>query len=170
MSSISVARLKSDQWQMLKDLRLSALKDAPYAFGTTFAEAQARTDEYWREMAKDHATDDDRAYFIAYHNKLPSGMAGCYHTRPDTAVLTAMWVAPEVRGQKVGEQIIEAVTQWAQQAGALTLDASVSEDNPARKFYQKLGFEETGETEPFRSDPKIQIIFIRLDIAPKNLS
>ena len=168
MPSTRVTRISANQWPILKDVRLRALKEAPYAFGTTFAEGQERTDAYWREMAKDHATRPDQAYFMAYANENACGMAGCYHTEGDTAVLTSMWVAPEVRGQKIGEQIIQAVTQWAQEAGATILDASVSENNPAQKFYQKLGFEETGETEPLRSNPKIQILMIRRNITPKN--
>ena len=77
-----------------------------------------------------------------------------------------MWVAPEFRGQKIGEQIVLAVIEWAREGGATTLEAWVSENNPARFFYQKIGFKETCLTEPLRSDSKIQIILIRRDIAP----
>ena len=117
-------------------------------------------------MARDHATLSDRAYFMAYVGDDPCGMAGCYRRASDTVVLTAMWVAPEFRGQKIGEQIVLAVIEWAREGGATTLEAWVSENNPARFFYQKIGFKETCLTEPLRSDSKIQIILIRRDIAP----
>ena len=166
MLSEVVTRIRSDQWRILRDVRLRALEEAPYAFGTTLAEGKKRTDRDWQDMARDHATLSDRAYFMAYGGDNPCGMAGCYRAAPDTVVLTAMWVAPEVRGQKIGEQIVRAVIKWAREGGVTKLEAWVSENNPARFFYQKVGFEETRLTEPLRSDSKIQIILIRRDIAP----
>lgn len=166
MSSKIVTRIRSDQWRILKNVRLRALEEAPYAFGTTLAGGKKRTDRDWQDMARDHATLSDRAYFMAYVGNSPCGMAGCYRTTSDTVVLTAMWVAPEFRGQKIGEQIVHAVIKWAREGGATTLEAWVSENNPARFFYQKIGFEETSLTEPLRSDSKIQIILIRRDIVP----
>ena len=166
MPSEVVTRIRADQWQILRDVRLCALEDAPYAFGTTLAEGQKRTNRDWQDMARDHATLSDRAYFMAYVGDNPCGMAGCYRTAPDTVMLTAMWVAPEFRGQKIGEQIVGAVIEWAREGGATTLEAWVSENNPARFFYQKIGFEETSLTEPLRSHSKIQMVLIRRDIAP----
>ena len=166
MLSEVVARIRADQWQILRDVRLRALEDAPYAFGTTLAEGKKRTDRDWQDMARDHATLSDRAYFMAYVGDNPCGMAGCYRRASDTVVLTAMWVAPEFRGQNIGEQIVCAVIEWAREGGASTLEAWVSENNSARFFYQKTGFEETDLTEPLRSDSKIQMVLIRRDIAP----
>ena len=166
MSSKVVTRIRSDQWRILKNVRLRALEEAPYAFGTTLAGGKKRTDRDWQDMARDHATLSDRAYFMAYAGDHPCGMAGCYRTASDTVVLTAMWVAPEFRGKNIGEQIVGAVIEWAREDGATTLEAWVSENNPARFFYQKIGFKETSLTEPLRSDSKIQIILIQRDIAP----
>ena len=166
MPSQVVNRIRADQWQILKDVRLRALEEAPYAFGTTVAEGQKRTDRDWQDMARDHATLSDRAYFMAYVGDDPCGMAGCYRRTSDIVMLTAMWVAPEVRGQKIGEQIVRAVIEWARESGATTLEAWVSENNPARIFYKKVGFEETSTTELLRSDSKIQMVLIRRDIAP----
>lgn len=166
MPSQSVTRIHADQWQILRDVRLRALEEAPYAFGTKLSEGKKRTDRDWQDMARDHATLSDRAYFLAYVEDNPCGMAGCYRTASDTVVLTAMWVAPEVRGQKIGEQIVRAAIKWAREGGATTLEAWVSENNPARFFYKKIGFEDTRSTEPLRSGSKIQMVLIRRDIAP----
>ena len=166
MPSQVVNRIRADQWRILRDVRLRALEEAPYAFGTTLAEGEKRTDRDWQDMARDHANLSDRAYFMAYVGDNPCGMAGCYRKVSDVVVLTAMWVAPEFRGQNIGEQIVRAVIEWAGAGGASTLEAWVSENNPARIFYQKIGFEETCLTEPLRSDSKIQMILIRRDIVP----
>lgn len=167
MSALTVARIQPDQWEILKEIRLRALEDAPYAFSTTFEEAKKRPNSRWQSDAFDHANQNDRAYFLAYAQNSPSGMAGCYQTDPDTAHLTAMWVAPEVRRTKLGVHIVNAAINWAH--AATTLEAWVSENNAgARAFYQKLGFEETEETEPLRSNPKIQILLLRLNITSQN--
>ena len=160
--NFSMTRIRADRWQILKNTRLRALEDAPYAFCTTLAEARKRTDRDWRDMARDHATLSDRAYFIAYLDDDPCGMAGCYRTGPHSAVLTAMWVAPEVRGQKLGERIVRAVVQWAKAGGATTLEAQVREANPARVFYRKIGFRERESPCSNADDP---IISIALDLA-----
>ena len=166
MPSQVVTRIRANQWRILRDVRLRALEEAPYAFGTTLAEGEERTNRDWQDMASDHATLPDRAYFMAYVGDNPCGMAGCYRRASDVVVLTAMWVAPEFRGKNIGEQIVLAVIEWAREGGASTLEAWVSENNPARFFYQKVGFEETRLTEPLRADSKIQIILIRRNIAP----
>lgn len=166
MLSQAVTRIRSDQWRILRDVRLRALEEAPYAFGTTLAEGQIRTDRDWQDMARDHATLLDRAYFMACVRDNPCGMAGCYRRASDIVVLTAMWVAPEFRGQKIGEQIVCAVIEWAREGGATTLEAWVSENNPARFFYQKIGFEDTDLIEPIRSNSKIQMVLMRRDITP----
>ena len=66
MPSEVVNRIRSDQWRILRDVRLRALEEAPDAFGTTLVEGQKRTDRDWQDMARDHATLADRAYFMAY--------------------------------------------------------------------------------------------------------
>lgn len=164
-ANVAIARIRADQWQILKTTRLRALEDAPDAFCTTLAEARKRTDGDWRDMARDHATWADRAYFMAYVDGAPRGMAGCYRTGPHAAVLTAMWVAPEVRGQKLGERIVRAVVQWAKAGGATTLEARVIEDNSARVFYRKIGFR---ERESPCSNADGPIISIALDLADPN--
>lgn len=53
-----------------------------------------------------------------------------------------LWVAPQMRGQRLGEQLLGAVARWAAQewqAGYLSL--TVYCDNPrAAHFYRRLGF------------------------------
>ena len=53
MPSQVVTRIRTDQWQILKDVRLRALEDAPYAFSTTRWQKAKKelieTGRIWRE-------------------------------------------------------------------------------------------------------------------------
>ena len=57
-----------------------------------------------------------------------------------------MWVAPELRGQGHGEQLIHAVISWARESGFARLVLDVADNNtPAIKLYRRMGFEPTAE-------------------------
>lgn len=155
-----VLPLTPDQWPLLKAVRLRALADAPDAFGTTLAQASAWDDARWQENARRFTLLPPAASFLAYADDTPCGMANCFTLQDDsqTAELTAFWVAPEQRGQGVGEALVTAIAGWASSQGIAALQAWVVEDNTrALGFYKKLGFEETGERQPHTPNPAKQI-------------
>ena len=78
---------------------------------------------------------------------------------PQAAGLTSFWVAPEARGQGVAEALAAFITSWAAAQRFAALEADVVEDNGrAIAFYKRVGFMETGQSEPFRGDPSKRII------------
>jgi ribosomal protein S18 acetylase RimI-like enzyme len=69
----------------------------------------------------------------------------------------AAGVAPEVRRQGVGARLLADVESWARHRGAREIWLEVTEVNlPAIKFYQRCGFEFTGNTIPYPNDPSIR--------------
>lgn len=61
------------------------------------------------------------------------------------AYLEGWYVAPEVRGQKVGARLIGAAEDWARAQGYENLASDVELDNlVSQKAHAALGFEETG--------------------------
>jgi hypothetical protein len=46
-----VRRLGANEWPLLRAVRLRALADAPYAFGSTFDSEAGRSDEWWAASA-----------------------------------------------------------------------------------------------------------------------
>jgi len=125
----------------LRHIRLRALRDAPEAFETTFAEAKARPFENWQQQLEQLAT------FVAVADDLDIGMArGARHdVRDDTAYLISMWVASEGRRRGVGSALIEAVAAWAREQGFKRLLLDVAEGNAAAlALYTEAGFVATG--------------------------
>jgi len=69
----------------------------------------------------------------------------CDDLQPDAAWLISMWVSPEVRGQGVGEALIDAVVEWARVSGARRVLLAVGDHNQsAIALYARKGFEPNG--------------------------
>ena len=139
---MKIERLSSQQWDRLKRIRLSALQEAPEAFGSTLDVAQQWSDRSWQEQAEKLPT------YIAMIDEADVGMArGTSMGSKEDAYLISMWVSPTVRGKGVGEQLVAAVAGWARAAGFKRLLLDVADDNSAAiALYERLGFEPTGET------------------------
>ena len=138
-------------WPALREIRLQALRDAPYAFGSTHArEAVFGDDEWHRRAARDGS-------FLAFLPEVsPAGLGGGFLETPDTAELISMFVRPQARGRGVGEAIIDAVVGWAIQKNATAVHLWVTETNkPARLLYERCGFTVTTERQPLPSNPAL---------------
>jgi hypothetical protein len=49
---LRISRATEEDWRTLKRVRLAALRDAPYAFGSTYEEERRRDDGQWRQWAR----------------------------------------------------------------------------------------------------------------------
>jgi GNAT superfamily N-acetyltransferase len=159
-ATIAVRRVRAEEWERLREIRLRALADAPMAFGSTLADEQAQPDKFWRQRAAGGASDDNRTTFIAERagawvgivtGLLAEGGAG---ERP--AWVFGMWVAPAVRRQGTALALLRVLAGWARGHGADVLNLHVTETNaPAVALYERLGFRATGETELLPHTPSV---------------
>jgi GNAT superfamily N-acetyltransferase len=152
------------EWEVMRDIRLAALQEAPYAFGSTYAREASFTQEQWLARLHDRA-----ATYLGYLPGLaePAGIGGVYirgdddtgNQRPE---VVSMWVRPAARGQKVGEALVEVTADWARRRGFGALHLGVTESNAAaRRLYERCGFTLTGERQPLPSDPAVLAIGMR---------
>jgi len=154
----------------MRDVRLTALEEAPYAFGSSYAREAPFTKEQWLARLSDRAVT-----YLAYvaGSAEPAGIVGVYlfddegdggdgdgdGWRPE---VVSMWVRPAARGQKVGEGLIEATADWTRRRGFDVLSLWVTESNdPARRLYERCGFTPTGERQPLPRDPALTEIEMR---------
>ena len=139
---VFVREISADDWELMRDVRLAALAEAPYAFGSTYAREVAFGEPQWRGRISDRSVT-----YLAYTDPVesPAGLAGVY-VEDGVADLVSMWVRPGSRGQKVGEALIEAAVSWAKSRdfGALCLWVTDMND-AARRLYERCGFTATGE-------------------------
>ncbi len=137
--------LTAQDWPIWRELRLTALTEAPQAFGSRLADWTGDNDveERWRgrlSIAGSHNV-------VALVRDRAAGMASGVPTSEDGVVeLISMWVAPHARGAGVGDALVSEVSRWARSVDALVLRLSVAEDNaPAVHLYERHGFRFTSE-------------------------
>jgi GNAT superfamily N-acetyltransferase len=154
---VLVRQVDPEDWRVLRDIRLAALRDAPDAFGSTYEQEAAFAEQDWRRRAAGRST------FFGYLPEVsatdPAGLAGGYLEQPDVVELVSMWVSPRARGHRVGEALVTAVADWAKHTEAATLHLWVTEANQsARRLYGRCGFTPTGERQPLPSSPDLDEI------------
>ncbi len=142
---------------IFKAVRLRALQDAPYAFGSTYANESQFTHSEW--LARVERMNGQRGVgFLAMDDEIPCGIVGSFLDQedPTRAHLISMWTAPTHRKHGIGRRLVEAVVDWAYRRNAKKLVLMVSNNNEsAIRFYEQLGFARTGRTEPYPNDPAV---------------
>jgi ribosomal protein S18 acetylase RimI-like enzyme len=140
---INLQRIGIDDWQLFRKLRLDALAEAPYAFGSKLADWQGQrdTETRWRGRLSDVPLN-----IIAEWRNTAAGMISATAPNPDGSIeLLSMWVAPFARGYGVGDSLVNAVIEWAREQHASTVTLAVFEHNErALALYRRNGFIDVG--------------------------
>jgi len=156
---MEVRRIRADEGQVLREIRLRALAGAPDAYGTTLAEALADAEQDWHNRAARRATDEagEVTFFVEEDGQVVGMAAGRpAPDAPGTVELVAMWVDPPMRGRGAGRALIEAVADWARGRGATRLQLQVTDTNaPAISLYTKEGFTPVGNRQSLPSNPAL---------------
>ena len=155
---MDIRRLGSGDGALLRDVRLRALEEAPYAFSSSYAREAALGAGFWTARVAESEAATTGAIFVALDAGRGVGMAGGFFPEdsPADAMLWGMWVEPSARQRGVGRELLRAVANWATDTGAERLRLALAQDEasrPAAALYRTLGFAETGEAEPLESDP-----------------
>ena len=140
---ITTRRINPEEWELYKWIRLAALREAPYAFSSTYQSASQRTDESWREQTEGSASGSDRAIFISFTGDEPVGLAALYRLAHQSAAgeLLQVWVDPAFRGSRAARHLLDTLFSWAKENGYQTMMAKVSNENTAAiRFYLSYGF------------------------------
>ena len=136
-------RLTPDDWRLFRAVRLAALAEAPYAYGSTLADWQGENDAEprWRQRLTDVPFNA-----VAYLGNDPAGVVGATGPNADGAIeLISMWVAPFARGQGVADALIRAVVEYARTNGTQAVYLHVRENNSnAIAAYARNGFDYDG--------------------------
>jgi RimJ/RimL family protein N-acetyltransferase len=154
--TVTVRRIRPDEWEALKALRLSALADTPSAFGSTHAREAAFDDREWIERADLGSRGADRVTFVAEDDGTGDfvGIVGGFRFPPDASHrdLISMWTNPAARRTGIGRTLVAAVLDWAGPTTDVHLWVTEGND-PAHRLYESMGFEVTDDVQPHPNDP-----------------
>jgi len=104
---IAIVTLPPDRWAEYRDLRLTALRTDPIAFGETLERALAHPDSLW----SDRLGDGERLLRFAERDGRLVGLAGAIpdDDRPGVALIVSVFVEPSARGRGVARRLVSAL-------------------------------------------------------------
>jgi len=157
-SAVHIEPITPGSFAAWRTLRLRALKDHPDAFGASwewyaglseadsqkhFASRQGPRSETWGAFADDGTLLGTVGIFC------DSGPKQAHR-----AHIWGMYVAPEARGQRIGERLIEAAVAFARTIdGVLQVHLAVTSHNTsAKRLYERMGFVRYG------IDPRVLVV------------
>lgn len=144
-----------EDWEVLKEIRLASLDDAPTAFGVSHATAAAYSDAQWRDRASGRGQAE---YLLAWSDGAAVGMVAGVVSAAAEFNLIAMWVRPEYRGTAAAALLVGAMKQRAVARGHACVVLDVAPDNlRATAFYRKQGFSFLPVWDALASHPDIEV-------------
>jgi GNAT superfamily N-acetyltransferase len=147
---VDIVALTPADWPMLKALRLRALRDSPYAFGSDHGKETAWSPAEWR------STFASASWFVAFGGRDAIGLSRTVRTAgsPQQCHVESVWVAPSERRRGVCRAMFAELILRERRTGVTTLLAWVLDGNhDARRVYERLGFRATGVRQPFPGAP-----------------
>ncbi len=144
-------QLNSDEWRLLRKLRLFALAESPDSFLATHDTENSYSEREWRdEFIRG-------AWHVGTLNGDVVGLVGV--TREDgmpheDCYLEYIWIAADLRGSGFAAQMVTEVLDALRESGVRTAYLWVMDGNEtAVKFYTRLGFRSTDESHPLDTRP-----------------
>jgi ribosomal protein S18 acetylase RimI-like enzyme len=139
-----VRRLRPDEVDLLRRVRLRALLEEPAAFCSTYEGEAAFSDDVWSWRLR---PDGFPQLVCGVPGEEPVGLLTVGRADADvrTAELFGMWVDPAARGTGVADALVAAAVECAVAAGCATVRLQVIDGNArAEGCYRRHGFRRTG--------------------------
>ena len=148
--AFTLHRISAHQWAEVRAFRLRALAEPGGVFGASYDVQSQESDAVWIKRVKQLTDPARAAIWFARNGDSPVGMVvGTLDVEtPRKAWMLSLWCAAEARRRGVATALTQAVIAWAKTemaCDALHLHC-VDGNNKARKLYEQLGFENTGNT------------------------
>lgn len=144
--SFRVEVLTGSEWQRLRDIRLSALRDSPSAFLSSHRREATYDEQRWRQEFM------RGEWNIVFADGKEIGLLGV--TREPAmpsqeCYLEYLWVAPGYRRSGVGSMLLRTVLGRLRDSGVSTVWLYILDGNQAAmRLYQRFGFQSTNERQP----------------------
>ncbi len=161
-TNVRIRLARPDDWQAVRDIRLRSLMDTPDAFGATLEEESAYGRPEWIAWIEGWEGTTNVMYVADTDDALVGMAVGSRDGGAMDAHLYAMWVDPAWRTRGVGSRLVHEVLAWARSWGSTWVILGVTENNDgAARFYERLGFVDTGERHRLREGSPLEVRILR---------
>lgn len=123
----TIQQLAYDSWPATYGSILSA-EQIEYMLSSLYSSATLEKDMRQNE------------FILVYDGATPVGFAGFGLVAPDTAKLHKIYFLPQMQGKGFGKLTLQQIIRALQKKGIQFLQLNVNRYNPARSFYEKMGF------------------------------
>jgi ribosomal protein S18 acetylase RimI-like enzyme len=149
---LQLRRLRSREWRVLRDVRLNALRESPQSFLARYAQEKKYGKKRWRS---EFGRGD---WIVGKLDGRPVCLTGVTRESgapPDQRYLEYVWVAPNLRRQRVAFGMLTDVIGKLQKSGVRTVFLWILDGNdPAQLLYKQLDFITTNQRMPLDADPE----------------
>jgi RimJ/RimL family protein N-acetyltransferase len=112
MDALTVRALAASEWELLREFRLTALKEAPGVFATSHADAAQRTPETWQSLV----SGPTNQIFGVFDNERLVGITGAFAWPDDrsgeTANFVMSYIVAAYRGRGLSRLLYGAALGW----------------------------------------------------------
>jgi GNAT superfamily N-acetyltransferase len=149
--TLDVRSTTESDWPELRAFRLENASEHPISYGATLETTLTFDEEAWRMRAR-RGDQEDTASYVVLHRETGRwvGMMACQLGDDDgpEPVLTGVYVTPSFRGARFGiaDTLLERIRSWAAPQSALLRLWVYDGSEPARRFYRRHGFADTGRS------------------------
>lgn len=136
---IEIQPIAASNASTFKTVRLRALQEVPYAFGSTYAQEAQFADSQWQTRVESMNGLKGVGY-LAMDGEKAVGIVGLFldEADPTRAHLISMWTAPSHRQQGIGRLLVKEVLDWARRRNARIVLLMVTSNNePAIHSYER---------------------------------
>jgi GNAT superfamily N-acetyltransferase len=146
-----IKMLDPGEWRVLRDIRLSALKESPEAFLATYDQEKEYDEARWR--AEFGRCD----WHIGCENGKAISLLGCTRENypPASApYLEYLWVSPDARRQGMAFDLLSHVLDRLRTFGVRMAYLWVLDGNDAAvRLYRRAGFVSSNHSQPLAARP-----------------
>ena len=143
-------QLTEDDWETLRDVRLTALHSDAAAFGSSLERERGFKESHWRMRLRTTPT------FVVRAGGRAVGLIGAIREPGAPAEerhLIALWVDPEHRGRGAAQALLTAAEDWAVHDGASLVSLWLVDGNDdAAELHRGAGYAPTGVRMPMPRD------------------
>ncbi len=152
--------LVPDEWRILRAIRLSALRESPHAFLSTYQQEKAFNEARWR------AEFGRGVWHAGMERGRPVSLLGCTQEIDGPAherYLEYLWVSPRWRNKGFAHEMLTVILENLRMSGVRTAFLWVMDGNElAVRLYKRVGFASSNDPQPLiarpgRSEERMQL-------------